>query len=175
MVNVSVIFFVFFAIAIFWQDLKYRAVNVWAVVAVFISLFVKLILEETAGQVLVRIFLNTVVTGTVLAGLFIYMKFRSKHSASGEKLFFGKGDVFTLFAVSPAFDLFGFLLFLIASGIIILVLWTLLTGLRLVKTHTVPYAGALCALLAVIVAGSRYGLFPLGIESLFSNLVPMHY
>ena len=132
-------------LAIFYQDLKYRAVW-WGN---FVALIVFVVLYQLKYQTGKEILYNAMINFSFLFLLFLFLAFyfliRYK-KLSFFNQYLGYGDAIFLFIVGLKFSLHSFIIFLVSGNLIILVFIILNKNYRR-KDYLVPYAGVLALIL----------------------------
>lgn len=144
------ILLVLFLGLIFWEDFKFRLVNILYFPAILVIAFVVFILENGVYNnivfSLIFVFLN-------LICIKIYTTLKSKHFNG---VFFkipglAEGDIFLFFAIIPVFSFVNYVLFFITGLFISLLIHLFILKFKIDKRETIPLAGYLSLYLGVLI------------------------
>ena len=135
--KLSILFLIAILLVVFSQDLRKRTIHIVLPIVIFLfGLFINYLSQDLSFEVIAY---NMVFVVINLLGLFIYFSLKSKKFINPIDTHIGLGDIVFLFALTPLFQLKGFILFFILG-----LLFSLLTHIVLMffkQTKTIPLAG----------------------------------
>ena len=145
--NLLVIGLLLCLLFVFFQDWKYRRINVILPIAICSLSFY--IIQQQSNIVLKIMSYNTIFFLITLSVLTIYMSIKNKQFLNPFQNYFGLGDLLFYIAITPLFLLQKYILFFILSMIFAVVMQL---GLKkIIKQQTVPLAGFSALLLIMVI------------------------
>ncbi|MFP9119332.1 hypothetical protein ACLI08_16205 [Flavobacterium sp. RNTU_13] len=134
--------------AMFFQDLRYREINIALPIILFISGYY--LLYKKIGQTAFYIgSYNLILFLVIFLCMVIYMVIKMKSLVNPFQNYFGLGDLLFYIAVTPLFFLSGYLMFFIASMVFTVVCYFAFK--KYIAKDSIPLAGFSSALLFVLV------------------------
>lgn len=156
MESLLLVLFVFCLGFIFYQDFKYRKINVLLPLILFmVSLY--FFKTKTPFPDLIYFF-NLFFLLLILMVLMVYMSIKNKRFLNPFTNYFGLGDLLFFVAISPLFLTREYVLFFILSMLFSILLQTILK--KVLKEQSVPLAGYSALLLIIIVASDLFLVLP---------------
>jgi len=141
--------------AIFYQDLKFRAVYWWLFVLLFLALGI-LVLQHGVAVLLGNLSFNLVFFCLQLLFLSIYFAIKHGKLVNITKQYLGWGDVLFLVAISAYFSFSSFVTFYVLSLLLIVFFELVRAMVSKQEAYKIPLAGYQSLLLAVLMLANDY-------------------
>lgn len=140
---------------IFIQDWKFRKINVFLPIAIFVSSF--FLIPVKKYDIIEIVLFNTGFFLITLGILTLYMSLKSKKFLNPFEHYFGLGDLLFYVSVTPLFLLKNYILFFILSLLFAIVMQF---GLKkFIKEETIPLAGFSALFLFIITLKDSFFFF----------------
>ncbi len=134
----SNIAFTIATLGITYQDFKARAIHVlFLVLLLGLGVFDAMVVNRPWSEGLYSLGF----TALVMAGMCLYLWFKTRHFTNPLKAHIGVGDVLFFVAVIPFFSLYSYMVFFI-SGLLLSLVLMIIAG-RFISSNSIPLAGIL--------------------------------
>ena len=133
MMSILEVLIILLLTVIFYEDIKYREVNLYLFIVTFILFIAKAFL---CHAMVLQIIFNYSFIGFLLLNVFLFTKIKTGSFKALDKTF-GKGDLFLWIILAMGFSFFNYVVFLIASLIFSLLAFPFIRK----KNASIPLAG----------------------------------
>ncbi len=150
---------IIFLLVIFLQDIKFRAINVLLLVAVFLLSY--FLVQEIHSHTLTVTIKNTLFFLTTFLLLTVYMFIKNGKFENPFNSYFGLGDFLFYISVTPLFMLKEYVVFFIISMLFSIILQSLFK--KQIKKESIPLAGFSSVLLIMILLFAEFNILKMAL------------
>jgi hypothetical protein len=145
------ILFIVLLLVIFYQDLKFQAVS-WILFPIGILIgFLVLKAEYSIKLFSINLFINIGFISFQMLIILLYFRLKYKGFSGVFQKAFGIGDLLFFIMITPLFSPLNYIAFFIASMFFSLLIFILLTKMKLYKNSKIPLAGFQSIFLVIII------------------------
>jgi hypothetical protein len=140
---------------IIYQDFRYRALSISTLVAGLVVAAGYSLVQNGWKQALMFAGINILLIAVQLMGITIYFSIKKRVFTNIINTYFGAGDLWFYAVVAFCFSPLNFVMFNLASCIIILIIYAV-AGYTSRYNATIPFAGWVAIMMVFMVAGSAW-------------------
>ena len=151
--------FLIILVFILYQDLRFQAVSWIFFLLGFIFTIILSVKENFFSDLLFNISISTLFILFQLCIIYLFSWFKYKKRVNIFKSVFGLGDLLFLVMVMPLFSSLNFVVFFIASVVFSLLVYIVISWLKIYKKQRIPLAGLQSLFLLIVITLQIFNKF----------------